>query len=109
LGYGVVHSSITLTVSVYETFVAIIVMFDTASSRALEDYTGISFYGFKLATIDVLSLYLEALRLQFVRKLLEVVGMILLVLISANKIDGCFFTVLRNAALNEDILEDALR
>lgn len=84
-------------------------MFDTASSRTLEDETGISLYGLKFAIINVLSLNLEALRLNLICKLTEVVSVVLLVLISTNEIDGTFFSVLRNETLNEDIFEDALR
>lgn len=104
-----VHSPVALTISVNEAFISIVVVLDTASSRTLEDYPSLSLYGFEFAIIDVFPLNLETFRLQFISELTEVVSMILLVLISANKIDGTFLSVLRNAALNEDILEDALR
>lgn len=104
-----VNSTIALTVSIDETFISIVVVLDTASSRTFEHYPGLSFYSFKFAIINVFSLYLEALRLYFIGKLTEIVSMILLALISAYKIDGTFFSVLRNTTLNEDILEYALR
>lgn len=61
MGYGVVHSAVAFAVSVDETFVSIVVVLDTASSRALEHYLGLSLYGFEFAIINVLSLDLEAL------------------------------------------------
>lgn len=61
-----IYSSIALTVSVDEAFVAIIVVFDTASSRTFEHYMGLSFYGLEFAIVNVFFLDLEALRFHFI-------------------------------------------
>lgn len=108
MGDGWVHPSVTLAVSIHEAFVAIVVVLNPSSAWTLEHCLYLPLRCLKLAIVDVLALYHEALRLDLLHECLKVSSMVLMLRISSQEGEGCFLSVFCDFGSDKDVLEDPL-
>ena len=103
-----IHSTVGLAVTVNETFFAVVVVLDTASSWTGKGDFDWSLDCLKVAFFSIFLLELETLIFDLVHEVLEVFFVILPFLVSPDEVCGGDCSVVIDVCLDEDVFEDAL-